>query len=629
MSLLHFHNIVKQYRNKKVLDGVTLNIEKKERVALIGNNGSGKSTLLKIAMNQESPDLGQVVKARGIKIGYLSQNSDEALHGHHHALHYEKIYQLEKSLRDLENQLEAMAQDHESAVYHAVMQEYAKKLQDYECMDGYTITSKIKKILLGIGLKKDALLIPMNKLSGGEKIRVALARILLEEPDLLILDEPTNHLDIKAVEWLEDYLKKFSGGTLIVSHDRYFLDKVATRIAELENGTLIEKRCNYTSFIQQKERLRDFYHKEQKNLKIKIREKEAVVRQLKEKNKIKQANSRKHEIEKLKEQMKNNQIDLRSKEHLSRKDGPSLVFNSHGHISKRVAWAENLSKSFNGHVLFSDVTFEIGGGERVAIIGSNGCGKTTLLNILLKRDTDYQGTAKLGQWIKYCYLGQNVSFEVMNRTLLEETMISHDLDEKASREHLAQFQFYGDAVNTKIESLSGGEKVRLFLAKMMLEHPHCLILDEPTNHLDLTSKEAVEKAIRDFRGTVISVSHDRYYLTHSVNKIIEIEQKKSTTYQGNYIYYKQQKSKEQENAKQKKAPIDSKVKKKIQAKPEKEMMAVKEQEKDLASIEMEICVLEDQIKEIEKELNTDTSIDHYYELERLNRELEALYELYE
>jgi ATP-binding cassette subfamily F protein 3 len=537
MSLLQFHNITKEYTNRTILDGIHLSIERRERVALIGDNGAGKSTLLKIAMGRETPDSGRIILSRGIKVGYLSQNSDELISGERNALYIEKHHQLEMQLKELEKKMADPSILDDTDAYDRLMRQYERVRHAYEAMDGYTIESLIKKTLLGLGMNPESLHIPLEQLSGGERIRVALARILIESPDLLILDEPTNHLDLPSIEWLEDYLIRFAGGVLIVSHDRYFLDRVTTRTAELQNGTLNIKRCNYSTFIEQRAQMQAFYLKEQKNMNIRIRDKKEQIQNLISNGKIKQAKSRMIELDKMQSALSSHQ-KIKQRENLSIRNGPQIHIQSHGHISKEVAWGKKVTKSFGVRTIFKDIDFHIAGGERAAIIGPNGCGKTTLLKMLMREDDDYQGELVLGNWITYAYLGQSVTFEDEDRTVIDEIIQSSGYEKKDALKYIARFEFYGEMVNSTLRALSGGERVRVYLAELMLQNPHCLILDEPTNHLDLHSREAIENAVLAFKGTVIAVSHDRHYLNRCVNKLLAFSVDGFETFQGNYDAYR-------------------------------------------------------------------------------------------
>ncbi len=422
MSLLVLENVVKEYRNQCVLNGVSLRVERGERVALVGPNGAGKTTLLKIAMGLEHSDGGSVIIARRIKVGYLSQDLQDFESCEKRgetALHYEKVYRIERKLRELEKQMDEQSKNSGSALYKNLMDEYSRLLIRYEAMDGYTIETKISKILFGLGLRQETLSSPLNKLSGGERMRVSVARILLEEPDLLILDEPTNHLDVHATEWFESFLKNFKGGILFVSHDRYFLDRVATRVAELEKGSICIRSGNYSKYIEHKKQLSQFVLNEQKRLRWTIRNTNETVQGLKSRGRTKASKSRGKEIKKLKDELKISLEAVKKQEHLYRADGPKIKFKKIRHTSKDIAWADNLRKSFGDIILFSGASFHIRGGERVGIIGPNGCGKSTLINMLLGNDKNYEGFLRLGEWVKYSYMGQEVLFENNDLTMLQ------------------------------------------------------------------------------------------------------------------------------------------------------------------------------------------------------------------
>lgn len=630
MSLLTLQNIGKEYQNKVVLENVSLMVERGECVSLVGANGSGKSTLLKIAMGIESPDIGQHYFSSGIKVGYLSQNIDEQDSGKN-ALHHEALFQLETQINQI---LESFKKDQSQEEYDKAMRRYERLFEQFEAMDGYNIQSKIKKILLGLGLREGALELPVERLSGGEKMRVAMARILLNEPDLLILDEPTNHLDIKAIEWLEDFIKKFSGGVLIVSHDRYFLDRVTTRIAELDHGHLTVKKCNYTSFIEQKSRIKSFYLKEHSNLRKQIRDGEEKVRKLRHYKKIKQSKSSEKEVEKLKVRSQKLLHEMRKSENLANKAKPQLNFKPAGHMSKDIVIVKNLKKSYDDYLVLDDISFEIHGGERIGLIGPNGCGKTTLLNIVLGNDQQFSGDVNFGKWVNYAYLGQDLFFEDESLTIYQE-FANHfsSLEEKEVLKHLARFNFYGEEVHKPIDVLSGGEKARVELAKIMLRNPHCLILDEPTNHLDLESREAIEAAILGFKGTVIAVSHDRFYLNQCVTRILELSGGSMTSFNGNYDQYCRELSqpvakKNQSKSKKidSKAQLDSDVMAK-KAADEQGKKADEDKRKRL-ELEHEITRLEGKLSGLDQSEIDGDELAYYESYGKLVERIEALYEVY-
>lgn len=629
MSLLNLENIVKEYRNQTVLNGVSLRVEKGERLALVGPNGAGKSTLLKIALGLETPDAGGVTTARQIKIGYLSQDlqdleSKEAADAEI-ALHYEKVYRLENKLREAERLLAASGGGTASAEYQDLLQEYSRLLSRYEAMDGYTIEAKIRRILLGLGLRRENLHTPLAKLSGGEKMRVIIARMLLEEPDLLVLDEPTNHLDIKATEWLEGFLGKFAGGIIFVSHDRYFLEKVATRVAELENGRLFLRSGGFAGFLQQKEQLGQFVQSEQRRLRAAIKDTEKIIQTLKTHRNISAIRSREKQKKRLEEELRAGGA-LQSEAHLQHKGGPKIAFKKIKHLSKDIAWAEHLTKRFGPVTLFRDAAFQIRGGERVGLIGANGAGKTTLIKMLLGRDKDYEGILRLGEWVKYAYMSQEVFFEHDEQTLLEFLLAQKDLNDGEARDHLARFEFYGDEADKKIKVLSGGERVRLYLACMMLEEADCLILDEPTNHLDIPAHQAFEAALQAFQGTIIAITHDRFFLTHCVGKIMEIAEGKITVYEGNYDLYKELKfsaAPEIQDSVEAAPKLDSKRAQRVER--AKENAARGKAAKERQELEERIISLEERLKELETSFDADTPPETYREYDALRQEVENLY----
>lgn len=639
MSLLMLENIVKEYRNQCVLNGVSLRIERGERVALVGPNGAGKTTLIKIAMGIEKSDAGHVSTARNIKVGYLSQDlkdleSDESPYeqGTETALHYEKAYKLEQKIRGIEKQMAELSQDTDSEMHQRLIKEYSRLLLAYEAMDGYTIETKIKKILVGLGLRQETLLTPLNRLSGGERMRVSVARILLEEPDLLILDEPTNHLDLHATEWFEAFLKKFNGGILFVSHDRYFLDRVATRVAELEKGSICVRSGTYSNYLEHKQQLSRFVSNEQKRLRWVMRSTKEKVQGLKSRGKIKASQSREKELKKLRAELNTHLGGMKELAHLHKSAGPKIQFKKVRHVSKDIARAENLKKSFGNVVLFSGASFHILGGERIGIIGPNGCGKSTLINMLLGKDKEYEGLLRLGEWVKYSYMGQEVLFENEEVSMFQLIVSRGQIQEREARDYLAGFQFYGDEVDKTIGVLSGGERVRLYLACAMLEEADCLILDEPTNHLDMPARDAVETALKEFQGTIITVTHDRYYLTHCVQKILEIDKGNITTYEGNYDFYKNLKYGPEEEATEGTGQVKSAGKntgRSIDRGGGTNRLSNNEKlsrEKARQALEDQITTLEEQIREIENSFNEDTPRETYQEYGELQKKVEQLYE---
>ncbi|MBW9159071.1 ATP-binding cassette domain-containing protein [Clostridium sp. FP2] len=629
MSLLVFENIRKEYKNQGVLKDVNLRIERGEKVALIGANGSGKTTLLRIATGQENCDSGKVIVAKNIRMAYLSQDMFEIRDEEQRntALYYEKVIQLENKMRTIEKDMGSVIYNSEK--YHRLMNSYSIALSEYEAIDGYIIEKKITKILMGLGLRKEVLSIPLINLSGGEKMRVLIARMILTEPDLIILDEPTNHLDINALEWLEEFLKKFEGGVLFVSHDRYFLEGVSTRIAELQEGTIIEKSCSYSNFIQQKDILRAYALKEQKTLNWKMKNINRVNDELKNKGKIRAAKSRNKTVVRINEELKKDIQILKEREHLKRDDGIKLKFKELKKVSKDIVWAEGLEKSFGAVSLFNGANFHIRGGERIGIIGANGCGKTTLIRIILGEDSDYKGFVRIGEWVKYSYLSQDINFQDEERTILEEILSRKEMNLNLVREHLSPFKFYGEDLYKKIKVLSGGEKLRLYLSCIILENSDCLILDEPTNHLDIQAREAVEKAIVEFKGTVIAISHDRYYLNNCVNRILEVTSEgKIISYNGNYDFYKNSKKLKlgAESRDIKSVGPNSKKQGNIKAPPNCEVKN-KDDTTNTGNVENEIIQLEEKIIEFEESIDKYTPSEKYSEYSIMLEKVSKLYSI--
>lgn len=629
MSLLILENISKEYRNKKVLSGVSLRVERGERLSLIGPNGSGKTTLVRIALGMEKCDTGNVIIANNIKVGYISQdmmNMPEGIQPEEtKAFYHGKTRSLELKMRELEKQMALGMEVHTPQEYEKIMKTYSRLVAQYEALDGYTVEAKIKATLLGLGLPEEALDIPLSCLSGGERMRVAIARLLLEEPDLLILDEPTNHLDIRATEWLEEFLRKFSGGALIISHDRFFLDQVSTRIAELENGIITERSGSYTAFMEQKNIMREFAAREQFRLRQEIRSQNLLIQELKSKGKVKAYKSRAKVKEKLQDELEQKVGSFKEIMHLKKRNQLKLSLGAAKHVSAEIARAVGLRKSFGSKVLFDDMSFLIRGKERVGIIGNNGSGKSTLLNILTGKDREFEGVAKLGQWVKYAFLGQEIYFRSEEHTIREEILSRVKMEEPELLSYLATYQFYGDDLNKKIDVLSGGERVRLYFACMMLEQQDCFIMDEPTNHLDIEARTALERALKSFNGSVVAVSHDRYFLTHCVNRILEISDGKITSYEGNYLAFKQKKELQAE-AQERKA-LDRK-KPQVKQKGISQIPADKNQP-TREQIELSIYEVESKLKELEASFGKDTPLDSYREYNDLQSELQRLYILWE
>ena len=532
--ILSCQNISKSFGTDEILKNVSFHIEENEKAAVVGINGAGKSTLLKIIMKQENPDEGEVTLAKDKTIGYLAQYQDVS--GHHTI--YEEvldskrdIIEMEERLRDMETQMNTLSGE----ALEQLLDTYHKLSHEFEQVNGYAYRSEVTGILKGLGFTEEEFDKKMSELSGGQKTRVSLGKLLLTKPDILLLDEPTNHLDLNSIAWLETYLLNYQGAVLIVSHDRYFLNKVVTKVLEIELGELRTYMGNYSDYAAKKQQLRDIRLKEYLNQQQEIKHQEAVIEKLRSFNReksIKRAESREKMLEKM--QTIEKPIEVNTDIHL--KLEPSCV------SGNDVLTIEHLSKSFPGQELFTDVNLEIKRGEHVAVIGDNGTGKTTLLKILNRVVSADSGTYTLGSNVKIGYYDQEHHVLHMEKTIFDE--ISDDyptLTNTEIRNVLAAFLFTGDDVFKQISSLSGGERGRVSLAKLMLSEANFLILDEPTNHLDIASKEILENALNDYTGTVLYVSHDRYFINQTASRILDLVNHTFVNYIGNYDYYLEKK----------------------------------------------------------------------------------------
>ena len=532
--ILSCQNICKAFGEKVILNDASFHIEDREKAALIGCNGAGKTTLLRIIMQELSADSGTVVLARDKNIGYLAQYQD--IHGHHTI--YEELLTTKQHIIDMERRIRNMEQEMNTVTgdeLNRLMETYTRLTHQFELENGYAYKSELTGVLKGLGFTEEDYDKQIETLSGGQKTRVALGKMLLSKPDILLLDEPTNHLDMESISWLETYLLNYPGAVLIVSHDRYFLNRVVTKVVEIELGKLTTFMGNYTDYAQKKEMLREARMKEYLNQQQEIKHQEAVIEKLRSFNReksIKRAESREKMLDKMTPVEK--PMELHTDMHLTLE--PSCV------SGNDVLSVEHLSKAFPPQILFEDVSFEIKRGEHVAIIGDNGTGKTTILKILnqvLKADS---GSFRLGSNVKIGYYDQEHHVLHMEKTIFQE--ISDDypnLNNTQIRKVLAAFLFTGDDVFKLIGDLSGGERGRVSLAKLMLSEANFLILDEPTNHLDITSKEILEHALNNYTGTVLYVSHDRYFINQTATRIMDLVNHTFVNYIGNYDYYLEKK----------------------------------------------------------------------------------------
>lgn len=509
-------------------------MENGEKTALVGINGAGKTTLIRILTGELSPEEGMVSISRGTTFGCLSQHP--VMNGHKtimQELMDVKAYigELEEQIRECEREMAHLSGE----ALDDMMQKYTALTSRFEAENGYAARSELMGILNGLGFRDDEYEKYTDTLSGGERTRVALGRLLLQKPDLLLLDEPTNHLDINALRWLESYLQSYKGAVLIVSHDRYFLDRVAGRVLELDGGILTSFPGNYSSYAEKKKALRQSQMRAYMNQQAEIKHQQEVIDKLKSFNReksVKRAESRQKMLDKIETLDKPTEI----------RDDMKLSFSPSRLSGKDVLDAESLSKAFGSQVLFSDLSFSLKRGEHVAVIGGNGTGKSTLLKILNGVEEADGGTFKTGANVEIGYYDQEHQVLHMEKTLYDEISDEHPhMTATEIRNKLAAFLFTGDDVFKTVSNLSGGERGRLSLLKLMLSEANVLILDEPTNHLDITSREILEDALSMYEGTVLAVSHDRYFINRIAHRILELENGTFTGYLGNYDEYAEKK----------------------------------------------------------------------------------------
>ena len=532
MIEIELNNIKKNYGLKNILDGFNLKIKTGERVALIGQNGSGKSTILKIIAKQENIDSGTINIRNGAKIGILKQiyenEKEEILVKDFLYDSFEEILKIEKRLNELEI---AMSSEIDNSKMEKLVDEYGRVQERYLLAGGYEVLEKFKKICSKFYIDEEMLKQNYNLLSGGEKTRVNLAKLLLKEPDILLLDEPTNHLDIHSLEFLEELILKYRGTVLIVSHDRYFLDEVINKTILLENGKENIYYGNYSYFLKEDERrtLIQFenYKNQQKQIE-KMKESISNLRKFGELAGNEMFFKRAKSIEKRLEKMETlDKVDINTK-------SLNLNFNMKNRSGKDVLEIKNLRKKFSEKLLFENANLNLNYGEKVALLGNNGTGKTTLIKIILGQDNNFDGDFKLGTSIKIGYIPQNIVFQNEEQTVLEYFLKESNFSETEARSKLAKYGFRQENVFKRIGKLSGGEKVRIMLLKLVQKDINFLILDEPTNHIDIDTREILEEVLQQYKGTLLFVSHDRFFINKLANRILNIEDFKIKSYYGNY-----------------------------------------------------------------------------------------------
>ena len=639
--ILSCNNITKTFGTDAILSDCSFHIEEREKAAIVGPNGAGKSTLLKIIVGRLPADDGTVTISKDKTLGYLAQHQNLSSDG----TIYDELLSVKKDIIALEEKIRETEQQMKNATgeqLDTLLDQYTKMNHQFELENGYAYQSEIVGVLKGLGFTEDDFSLPVNTLSGGQKTRVALGKLLLSKPDIILLDEPTNHLDMESIRWLENYLLGYNGSVIIVAHDRYFLDRIVTKIIEIENTHVTVFSGNYTAYADKKKILRNMQLKEYLNQQREIKHQQEVITKLKQFNReksIKRAESREKMLDKLEVVDKPAEINDKMNIELN----PSVI------SGNDVLSVSHLSKAFDDNTLFTDISFDIKRGERVALIGNNGTGKTTILKIINDILPADSGEIKLGSKVTIGYYDQEHHVLDPDKTLFDELQDAYpDLNNTQIRNTLAAFLFTNDDVFKYIRDLSGGERGRVSLAKLMLSNANFLILDEPTNHLYMVSKEILENALNSYTGTVLYVSHDRYFINTTATRIIELVGQTTVNYIGNYDYYIEKKdaltaaalagkpadsssavSAAQKNAQKESAKADWKQSKEEQA-------LLKKKKNELKKTEERITVIEDRLKAIEEEsalpeVCTDTArlLELHKESTKLSEELDTLYEKWE
>lgn len=636
--ILSCSHISKSFGTDVILDDISFSIEDNEKAAIVGINGAGKTTLLKIIVGELPSDTGDAVLAKGKTLGYLAQHQDLTSH----RTIYDELLEVKRSVIQLEERIRSL----EIEMKHAKGQELDRMLETYtrlnhefELSDGYSYKSEISGVLKGLGFPETEFTKEISTLSGGQKTRVSLGKLLLSKPDIILLDEPTNHLDMESIAWLETYLLNYKGAVVIVAHDRYFLDRVVTKIIELDCGKSSVFQGNYTAYSEKRASLREAQMKAYLNQQQEIRHQEEVIAKLKSFNReksIKRAESREKMLAKMEVLEKPVEVDDEMKIRLE----PNII------SGNDVLTVRSLSKSFGSNHLFSHVDLDIQRGERVAIIGSNGTGKTTLLKIINQMLPADSGEITLGAKVHIGYYDQEHQVLHMDKTLFDELQDAYPgLNNTKIRSVLAAFLFTGDDVFKHIKDLSGGERGRVSLAKLMLGNANFLILDEPTNHLDITSKEILEDALNQYTGTVLYVSHDRYFINKTATRILELTGETFINYIGNYDYYVEKRewmnrlytentgSGEYAEAS---VSFETSDRKQDWKSHKEEQARIRKRRNDLKKTEETIASLEQKDQEIDKQLmqpkvasDPGKLLEFHRQKEAIGQQLAELYELWE
>ena len=619
--ILSCSHISKAFGTDSILEDVSFHIEEREKAAIVGINGAGKSTLLKIIIGELPPDDGDVVLAKGKTIGYLAQHQDLLSHRtiYEELLEVKRpVIELEERIRSLETEMKHTA----GAELEEMLSLYSRLTHEFDLQNGYAYKSEITGVLKGLGFAEEEFGKTVSTLSGGQKTRVSLGKLLLSSPDIIMLDEPTNHLDMESIAWLETYLLNYPGSVIIVAHDRYFLDRVVTKIVELDNKKSTVFQGNYTAYSEKKAMLRANILKAYLNQQQEIRHQEEVIAKLKSFNReksIKRAESREKMLSKMEVLEKPTEVN----------DAMTIRLEPNVISGNDVLTVRGLSKSFGSLTLFENVDFDVKRGERIAIIGNNGTGKTTILKILNDMVRPDAGEIRLGSKVHIGYYDQEHQVLHMEKTLFDELQDTYPaMNNTQIRNILAAFLFTGDDVFKRIGDLSGGERGRVSLAKLMLSEANFLILDEPTNHLDITSKEILEQALLNYTGTVLYVSHDRYFINKTATRILDLTGQTLINYIGNYDYYLEKKEHLTSlhvaaSSEAEKAPAESDTK--LDWKQQKEEQArLRKKQNAFKKVEEEILSLETRNEEIDSQLAEESVYSDVAKLMEFNREKEEI-----
>ncbi|MCI6190540.1 MAG: ABC-F family ATP-binding cassette domain-containing protein [Clostridium sp.] len=635
MIVLSCKNISKSYGIDEILKDVTVSVNEGDKVGIIGANGEGKSTLFKILSKQIPYDDGEVFIDKNKTLGYLSQHLDlefdNTIYDEMLTV-FSDLIALENKLSDLEIKMNEPYNEENADYHNKIFKDYTTAQELYSHRGGYTYKGEISRVLKGLGFLENDFDKEISKLSGGQKTRVALCKLLLLSPEILLLDEPTNHLDLEAIEWLEENLKNYKGTVLIVSHDRFFLDAVTNRTFQVINGHVNCYNAPYTKYLELRKKDYDAQLKAFNLQQAEIKRQEAIIEKFRSFNReksIKAAESRQKALDKMEK------LDAPDAE----KDASKISFEANVKSGFDVLHIENLSKSFGDKHLFSNFSLDLKRGEKIALIGENGRGKTTLFKIIMDKIKPDSGVKVLGANVEVGYYDQEQSNLSLDKTILDEVWDDFPyLTTSKLRTALGSFLFTGDDVFKTIDKLSGGEKCRINLLKLMLSKPNLLLLDEPTNHLDIPSREALEEAILSYDGTLIVISHDRYFLNKVIHKIIELEEDGSSEYLGNYSYYVEKKKnptrfetyEDLANGKTKTQIKEEKKKQKNLQKEEKaKLQKIKKTEEDIAKSEEALEKLQESLCLEEVYSNPEESIRVNKEIKELEAHIEELYELWE